>query len=581
MGMAPPGTIVQAPMIALPETGPLNVFVGKLPSDLSDHYVRNLLEKCGLVVSWKRTTDPVTKKPKGFGYCTYAGAMDVLRAVRLLNGFSVDSKQILVKVDAKTQVKLDEYTAAMTEKMKLEAQATDEEVRKVLKALEDERSGLMGGIQNHPASWGDLLGKNGDADAGQGGASNGDADTDETNAEGEAAPPAGKQVQQKMILSEIEKFRLAQDQREQDMEQKRRESVRERLRQEREEEEKRKAAKEQPEPAKEPVSASSAPEPVEEKVTPAVEKVKDENANGPNRQDRERDRSHPRDKERDRDRDRDRDRARDRDRDRDRRKRARSRSRSRSRERSSRRRRRSYSRSRSRSRGRDRRDRDRDRERDRDRRRRRRRRSSTGDESSDDDRRSKRRKGSHASDGKRDDEEKSKAEEPKKTAPKMMVGMKLSIGAPKKEKSLALPAAPVFKMEEVVEVKPVRAIIPIDYTDEERKASGPAGNVNGDVKSLIDQIPTDKDGLFAYHINWSAVDKHKIVEDKMIPWVRKKVLEYLGEEDKTMIDFLLKQLRAHALPQAILKELQAVLDDEAEVFVKLLWRKLAFEALRA
>lgn len=67
----------------------------------------------------------------------------------------------------------------------------------------------------------------------------------------------------------------------------------------------------------------------------------------------------------------------------------------------------------------------------------------------------------------------------------------------------------------------------------------------------------------------------------MAPWVKKKIVEYLGEEEATMVEFVLKKLAQHAPAREILAELQLVLDDDAEVFVKLLWRKLAFEAVRA
>lgn len=40
-----PGTLDNVvPSVILPETGPLSVFVGKLPTDLHDNYVRTLLE---------------------------------------------------------------------------------------------------------------------------------------------------------------------------------------------------------------------------------------------------------------------------------------------------------------------------------------------------------------------------------------------------------------------------------------------------------------------------------------------------------------------------------------------------------
>jgi RNA-binding protein 25 len=98
---------------------------------------------------------------------------------------------------------------------------------------------------------------------------------------------------------------------------------------------------------------------------------------------------------------------------------------------------------------------------------------------------------------------------------------------------------------------------------------------------LIDQIPTETKALFAYPIHWSNVDKYKIVQEKITPWIKKKTIEYLGEEAPSMVQFVLNQLQKHASPLVLLDELSIVLEEDAEELVKLLWRKLAFEALRA
>lgn len=170
--------------------------------------------------------------------------------------------------------------------------------------------------------------------------------------------------------------------------------------------------------------------------------------------------------------------------------------------------------------------------------------------------------------------------------------VKISLAGPKKEKTLSAPAVSLFTVEDTVEEKPVRAFVPFDFAEEERQVAAAAqervaatvakiNGRNGDLKALIEQIPTDTKGLFAYPVDWAAVSKYAILTDKMRPWITKKVLEYLGEEDATMVKFILDKLTARAKPAAIVDELHAILDDEAEVFVKLLWRKLAFEATRA
>jgi RNA-binding protein 25 len=70
-----------------------------------------------------------------------------------------------------------------------------------------------------------------------------------------------------------------------------------------------------------------------------------------------------------------------------------------------------------------------------------------------------------------------------------------------------------------------------------------------------------------------------VVEGKMRPWVIKKIMEYLGEEEKTLVDFILSKIAGHKPPTEILDQLSLVLDEEAEGFVIKLWRALIFEML--
>jgi len=98
-------------------------------------------------------------------------------------------------------------------------------------------------------------------------------------------------------------------------------------------------------------------------------------------------------------------------------------------------------------------------------------------------------------------------------------------------------------------------------------------------KSVIDQIPIEKEELFAFKIDWKLIDDNDIVEDKMRPWVTKKITEFLGEEEPTLIEYICKKLVDHSPPQDILDQLQLVLDEEATTFVIKMWRMLIFNML--
>jgi RNA-binding protein 25 len=99
-------------------------------------------------------------------------------------------------------------------------------------------------------------------------------------------------------------------------------------------------------------------------------------------------------------------------------------------------------------------------------------------------------------------------------------------------------------------------------------------------KQLVDKIPTDKDALFAYEVDWILADRLGIVLKEMKPWIHKKVLEYLGEEEKTLISFIETKLMKHCSPSDLLNELAPVLDEDAEQFVVKLWRMLIFSILK-
>ncbi|KAJ8773855.1 hypothetical protein K2173_008318 [Erythroxylum novogranatense] len=97
-----------------------------------------------------------------------------------------------------------------------------------------------------------------------------------------------------------------------------------------------------------------------------------------------------------------------------------------------------------------------------------------------------------------------------------------------------------------------------------------------DAKQLIDMIPKTKDELFSYEINWSVYDQYGLHE-RMRPWISKKITEFLGEEEKTLVDYIVSSTQEHVKASQMLEMLQTILDEEAEMFVLKMWRMLIFE----
>lgn len=113
----------------LESSGPTTtVFVGNISEKASDMLIRQLLAKCGLVLSWKRVQG-ASGKLQAFGFCEYKEPESTLRALRLLHELQIGEKKLLVKVDAKTKAQLDEWKAKKksTNGAKVEDGADEEE----------------------------------------------------------------------------------------------------------------------------------------------------------------------------------------------------------------------------------------------------------------------------------------------------------------------------------------------------------------------------------------------------------------------------------------------------------------------
>jgi RNA-binding protein 25 len=91
--------------LSLPVT---KVFVGNISERVPDPMMRAILQRCGSVISWKRVEGP-SGKLQAFGFCEYDNPQSTLRCIRLLNGYEIAEKKLLVKVDQKTRELLGEY----------------------------------------------------------------------------------------------------------------------------------------------------------------------------------------------------------------------------------------------------------------------------------------------------------------------------------------------------------------------------------------------------------------------------------------------------------------------------------------
>ncbi|CAI4222860.1 unnamed protein product [Auanema sp. JU1783] len=118
---------------------------------------------------------------------------------------------------------------------------------------------------------------------------------------------------------------------------------------------------------------------------------------------------------------------------------------------------------------------------------------------------------------------------------------------------------------------------PFEITQEDRMASLTDEEKKKMVRDLISRIPTGRDDLFAFNIDWTFVDKTTI-DQRVRPWVSKKINEFIGEEEPALCDFICDKITRKTAPNEILNDIAMILDDDAEVFMVKMWRLLIYES---
>lgn len=62
--------------------------------------------------------------------------------------------------------------------------------------------------------------------------------------------------------------------------------------------------------------------------------------------------------------------------------------------------------------------------------------------------------------------------------------------------------------------------------------------------------------MFNYPLDWTEIDA--TIEKKVRSWINKKIIEYIGEPEPTLVDFICSKLLAGSTPQSILDDVQMV-----------------------
>jgi len=141
----------------------------------------------------------------------------------------------------------------------------------------------------------------------------------------------------------------------------------------------------------------------------------------------------------------------------------------------------------------------------------------------------------------------------------------ISVSFSKTKKKIDTASVPVFTYEEPEQVtqapkkKTITKLEPI---------------MKKDIATVINTIPSKKEDLFSFIIDWKIVKQFDIIEKTMKPWLKKMTVEFLGEEEEAFVSFICKKLEEEKSSNEMVSLMLPFLDDDAEEFVIRMWRML-------
>lgn len=101
-----------------------------------------------------------------------------------------------------------------------------------------------------------------------------------------------------------------------------------------------------------------------------------------------------------------------------------------------------------------------------------------------------------------------------------------------------------------------RQLIPIQFEPSAASAMSEE-EISNAMRSLAQEIPSEKDGLWAWEVQWDYLDD-AIMRDKLRPFVEKKIVEYLGVQEEVIVEVIEEHLRNHGKPSDLVEELTEV-----------------------
>jgi RNA-binding protein 25 len=78
---------------------------------------------------------------------------------------------------------------------------------------------------------------------------------------------------------------------------------------------------------------------------------------------------------------------------------------------------------------------------------------------------------------------------------------------------------------------------PFEITVQDRMESMTAEEKKQMIKELIEAVPREKEILFEYEVAWAHMDD-ELVEQRIKPWIEKRIREYLEDDEPSLVRFV-------------------------------------------
>jgi hypothetical protein len=140
--------------------------------------------------------------------------------------------------------------------------------------------------------------------------------------------------------------------------------------------------------------------------------------------------------------------------------------------------------------------------------------------------------------------------------------LKISLGAAAQRVQAAAPRRTVAEVEGLLEDEEEvdttkRTLIPIKFENAAEAAGLNEEERKQAARQLAQDIPTDKEGLWAWNVQWDYVDD-AIVNDQIRPFVEKKMVEYLGVLEEMLVDVVEEHIKKRGTAEELVSELEGV-----------------------